>query len=227
MTQNLTKYLVNLSNRGFGTNRTAELGFYHREGSLNIRPLVVVGKESIPIEIVEVPHTIPQTVKWFAPLTTFGITFEWDIWYPIHCLNRMEIITARICFISRYFADIECLSSSIDQLGKLGSIGCFSRSYFNASNNVCFDSAHQMGFYPLGFAPHLTPFMVKPSIVGSGCETRRVNGEIGLHGFQGTGTLFNQGFQQWGQFGVFKIAGVAGSRYPLPTSAPGRHARDV
>ena len=42
MTQNLTKNLINLSDRGLGANRPAELAFNHAEGGLNIRPLMVM-----------------------------------------------------------------------------------------------------------------------------------------------------------------------------------------
>src|SRR5271157_2894799 len=114
MTQNLTKNFVNLSDGGFRTNRSAELSFNHTEGCFDIRPLVIMFQESIPIEAVEVPHTAPQTVKLFTTLTSFGITFEWNIWSAIYSLNGMETITARVCLISRYFIDVESLSSCID-----------------------------------------------------------------------------------------------------------------
>ena len=210
MTQNLTKNFIDLSGWGFGSNRSAELAFNHAESSFDIRPLVIMLQESIPIEVVEVPHLIPQTVKLFATLTTFGIAFEWDIWGSIYGLNCMKTITARVCLVSRYFIDIECLSSCVDQLGKLGSISRFSWGYFNTSNNMGFNTAHQMSFDPLGFTSFLTPFLVKPSVVGSGCEARRINGKVSFNGFQRTGTLLNQGFQKWGQFRVFQIAGIAG-----------------
>ena len=65
MTQNLTKHFINLSHWRFGTNRSPELALNHTESSLDVRPLMIMLQEGIPIEIVEVPHTTPQTVKLF------------------------------------------------------------------------------------------------------------------------------------------------------------------
>ena len=92
MTQNLTQNLVNLGNRGFGANRPAELAFNHAESSLDIRPLVIMLKEGIPIEVIEVPHSIPKPIKLIASLTSFRIAFERDIGYCIYSLNCMETI---------------------------------------------------------------------------------------------------------------------------------------
>jgi len=154
MTQNLTENLIDLSYRGFSSNRATELHLNHGEDRLDIRPFVIMLQKGFPIEVVEVPHSMPKPIKLFTSLATFGIAFEGDIWCSIYCLNRMETITARVSFVSRYFADIECLGSSIDQLGELGSIGCFSRGDFNASNYMSFNTTNQMGFYPLRFAPN-------------------------------------------------------------------------
>ena len=69
MAKNLAENLVNLSGRTLGPDRTAKLGLNHREGSLDIRPLVIVGKKRISIEVVEMPHALPEFTVWLMPLT--------------------------------------------------------------------------------------------------------------------------------------------------------------
>ena len=48
MAQNLTENLIDLSDWRLGANRTAEFAFNHAESCFNVRPLVIVVKESIP-----------------------------------------------------------------------------------------------------------------------------------------------------------------------------------
>lgn len=87
MAENLTKNLVNLSDRGFSPYRTPEFCFYHREGGFHIRPLVIMGQELFPIEVVKVPHSLPQSVKCTIPLSTLAIGFKWDIRRSVYCLH--------------------------------------------------------------------------------------------------------------------------------------------
>ena len=68
MTQNLTKDFIKLSDRRFRANRSTKLGLNHTEGCFDIRPLMIMFQENIPIEAVEVPHTTPQTVELFTTL---------------------------------------------------------------------------------------------------------------------------------------------------------------
>ena len=63
MAENLAKNLINLSDRGFSPDETAELRFNHGEGSLHIRPLVVVAQERFPIEIFTI---IVDRHHWIA-----------------------------------------------------------------------------------------------------------------------------------------------------------------
>ncbi len=63
MAQNLAQYLINLSYGSLRTNEATKLALNHREGSFCVRPLVVVLQEGFPIEIIEVPHAIPEPVK--------------------------------------------------------------------------------------------------------------------------------------------------------------------
>jgi len=131
MAQNLTEDFIDLSDRGFSPHRTPELALNHREGSLHVRPLVIVSQESVPIKVVEVPHSLPQSIKGFSPLTSFRITPKWDIRRGVYRLNSVEIILAGISFIGRHFVNVESLGSSLNQLGKLRGIRCLSRSNLN------------------------------------------------------------------------------------------------
>ena len=63
MAQNLAQNLVDLSSWGLGSDRTAELGLNHGEHRLHVRPLVVVLKKCSLIEVVVMPHTIPQAIE--------------------------------------------------------------------------------------------------------------------------------------------------------------------
>ncbi len=210
MAEYLTKDFINLSDRGFSPYRTSELALNHREGGLYIRPLMIMSKKGFSIEVVEVPHPLPESIERFNPLTALRITPERDIGCGVYCLNSVEIILAGVGFVSRYLVDGEGLGGSIDQLGKLRGIGCLGRCGLNTGHYVGFDSAHQVGFNPFRFAPHLTPLMVKPSVIGGSGESRRINGEVSLYGSKWTGTPLNEGFQQRCQFGVFQIAGITG-----------------
>ena len=111
MAKNLAKNFINLSDRGFSSNRSPELGLNHGEGGLHIRPLVIMSQESIPIEVVEVPHAIPETVKLMMIVSHASrIDLEGDISRATLRLNGMEISPVGVGFVSRDFIDVECLS---------------------------------------------------------------------------------------------------------------------
>ena len=207
--ENLTKDFINLSDRGFSPYRTSELALNHGEGGLDIRPFVIMSKEGFPIEVVEVPHPLPESIKGLGSLTTLRVTSERDIGCGIYRLNSVEILFAGVGFVSRHFIDGESLGSGIYQLGKLRGIRCLSWCGLNASYNMSFDTAHQVGFNPFGFAPHFTPFVVEPSVIGCSREARGINGKVGLYGSERAGTLLNERFEKHGQFRVFKVSECA------------------
>ena len=82
MAEYLTQNLVDLSGRGLRSHRAAELGFNHAEHAFHIRPFVVVGQERFPIEVVEVPHLLPQTIGWEACACSLAAILEGDIGVP-------------------------------------------------------------------------------------------------------------------------------------------------
>ncbi len=216
MAKNLAKHFINLSNRGFSPNRSPELSLYHREGGFHVRPLMIVSQEGIPIEVVEVPHSLPQPVKIPVPLRlAMNTRLEWNIRRSVDCLHSVEVLLAGICLVSRYLVDIEGFGSGVYQWGKLGSVSRFSRADFNAGNNMGFNTAYQVSLNPSLLASLLAPLVVEPSVVGGGGEARRINGEVSLDISQWTGTLLNEGLEKRCQFSVLQVASVTGERCGL------------
>ena len=205
MAKNLTKDFVDLSNRGFCSNHCSEFYLNHGVSSFNVRPLVIMSEEIIPIEVVVMPHSIPETVKpiLFVPNAISSI-LERNVRSGVQCLYCMKVTATGICLVSRYFVNGEGLSSYIYQLGKLGSISRFSWGYFNSGDNVSLNTAHQMSLNPLSFASDLTPLMVEPSVITGGSEAGGINSKVSFYGFQGAGTLLNESFQKQGEFGILK-----------------------
>lgn len=213
MTEHFAQHFVNLSSRRLAANRAAELRLNHGEGSLYVRPLVIMSQEAFPIEVVEVPHFIPETVKLVVMVShACRIDLERDERCPADCLDCMKVSPVRICFISRNLVDVEGLGGRVHQGGKLNVISRLIRGSFYACHNMGVHPAHQMSLNPSLFAPFLAVFVVKPSGIGGGSEARRVNCEVSLYRSQWACALFNEGFQEWSQFGGFQITGIAGER---------------
>ena len=178
--ENLAQNLIDLSGWGFSPNRTAELGFYHRERGLYIRPLVVMTQKSVPVEVVVVPHSVPQTV-----ITSCGashspsIALEGDISYATYCLDYVKITATGIGSICRYFIDGERLSSFGQQGNKLSRVAGFIGCCLDTGNDVSLDPAHQMGLNKCLLAT-IAVFMVIPSGISFGGKSRRIDSEIRL-----------------------------------------------
>jgi hypothetical protein len=67
MAKDFTKDFINLSNRGLSPDHRSELYFNHRVNSLGIRPLVVMLEKGFPIDVVVVPHSLPDAIKFVHP----------------------------------------------------------------------------------------------------------------------------------------------------------------
>ncbi len=207
MAEYLTQNLVNLSSRGFRPNRTPKLGFYHAESSLSIRPLMIMLQENVPIEVIEMPHAIPQTIKFMMMVAhASGTDFKGDKGHSAYGLYGMKVLPARIGFVGGDLIDIECLGCSIYQGGELQVVSRFVWGCLNTRNNMSFDTTHQMGFYPCLLAALLAIFVVEPPGICGSSESRGINGEVGFNCSQRAGTLLNEAFQQGCQFGILQIA---------------------
>lgn len=211
MTEHLAQHFVDLSGRGFGSNRATELRLNHGEGTLYIRPLVIMGQEGFLIVVVEVPHSIPEAIELMMVVShASGIDLEGYERHATLCLNGMEIPPVRVCLVRRDFIDAECLGCLIHKSGHLDSIGGFIRGSFYTRDHVSLDPAHNVSLHPCLFAAFLAIFVVEPTRVGGSGETRGINGEVSLNRSERAGALFNKGFQKRGQLGIFQIAGIAG-----------------
>lgn len=216
MAKDFTENFIDLSGRSLSPNHCPELHFNHGVSSLGIRPLVVMRKKGFPIEIVVIPHFLPDTIKFVVrPLATLRIAFEWYIRRSIYCYNSIKVLFAGVLLVSRNFVDIESLSGSIDQVGKLRSVGTFGGSDFNTSDNVGFNSTNQVSLNPLCFASFLTPLMVEPPIISGSGKARRINGKVSFNGSQWGSSLLNERFKKWSQFGILQRAEITGTRRRL------------
>jgi hypothetical protein len=227
MAENLAQNLVDLSSRCLSPNRTTELSLNHRESGLHIRPLVVVSQERFPIEVVEVPHSVPQAVIGSCRAShSPSIALERNVGYPAYRLDGVKVLTAGIGFVRRHLVDVECLGGLVQQGDKLGRIARLVRRCLNTGNN--------MGLYPtdeVGLNPRLplavAVFVVVPPVIDAGGKTRGVNGEVRLDRSQRGGTLLNQAFEKRCQFGILKVAESAGERRRLGDQPSGFRSPQV
>jgi hypothetical protein len=210
MTQNLAKDFVDLSDGGFCPNRTPKLSLYHREGGFDIRPLVIVLHKGFLVEVVEVPHSLPETIVCPVPLRSLAVVLEGYIGHSVDSHHSVKVLFAGIRLVSRNFPDVEGLGSCVQKRSELRGISRLGWGDFGTGYHMGFDSTYQMGFYPLDLAPHFAPLVVKPSGVSRTSEPRGINGKVSLDCPQRAGGLLDKGLQDGCQFGLFKVAGIAG-----------------
>lgn len=205
MAEHFTQNFIDLSNGGFCPNRTAELGLYHREGTLHIRPLMIMSQELFPVEVVEVPHSMPQAVITSSGAShTPSVALEWDVGSTAYGLDCMKVTAARVGFVCRHLIDCKCLGGLIHQGNKLDCISRFICGSFNTGNDVSFYSTHNVGFYK-SLLTAVAVFMVIPSGVCCGGKPRGINSKVHFNYFQRAGTLLYKAFKQWSQFGILQI----------------------
>jgi len=216
MAKYLTQNLVDLSGRGLRSDRAAELGFYHAEHTLHIRPFVVVGQERFPIEVVEVPHLVPEAIVASRVAShALGITLEGDVGRPTRILDGMKVAATGIGFVSRNLFDRECLSRLFQQGDEFNRVCGFVGTTFNTGHNVRFDPAHQVNLdirLPLEF---LAILVIKPSCIGGSREAGGINSEVGFHCSQRASTLLNERLQNRSEFRVLQIPSIAGKGWGL------------
>ena len=211
MTKHLAQDLVDLSGRRLGPNCTAEFSLYHREGSLDIRPLVVMLQEGFPVEVVEVPHPVPQAVKLVMVVSHAGrVDLEGDKRRSALSLNSPQVAPVGVRLVSRDLVDVECLGCLVYQWYKLAIIGGLIGSSLDTGDDVSFDTADKMSLNPSLFAPFLAVLVVEPSGIDAGGKARRINGEIGLYRPQRAGTLLDKSLEQGCQFRFLKVACITG-----------------
>lgn len=206
MAQDLQQNFIYLGGWSLRTDSPTKLGFYHGKGSLHVGSLVIMGQEIRTVELVAVPHATPKTVKLVAmPTFTRRAILERDVRYATKGIDRPKVSPARVCLIRRHFTNREGMGRSLDKPWEMRGIRRFRGCNFYTSHDIRCDPTHQMGLDPLGFAPHLPPFVVKPSVIGGGGKARGVHREVCFQSPQGTGTFLNQGFEQWRERRVLQV----------------------
>jgi len=211
MTQDFAKDFVDLSDRGLSPDRTPKFALNHKEGRLNIRPLVVMLHKGFLVEIVEVPHSVPQAVKLMMMVAlTSGVRPKRYVGRSADSLNSPQIPPVGIGFVRRDLIDVESLSRFLHQHGQLGVVSREMWGSLSTGDDMGFDTAHDMSLNPSLSAAFLAPLVVKPSGEGAGGEASRINGKVGLNRPQGASRLLNEGFEQGRQFGLLKVTESAG-----------------
>ncbi len=216
MTKHLAKNLVDLSSWSLRPNRTAELSLNHGEDSFDIGPLVVMLQEGFPIEVVEVPHPIPQPVRLVMMVVHASrVRLERDECRTTLRLNSAQILSVGVGFVGGNFIDSESPCSPAHQSGELQVISRLKGSGFDTGDDVGFDTANQVCLYPSLLTPRLAVLVVEPSGISSGGEAGGINGEVGLYRPERAGTLLNESLEQGCEFGILQIAEGAGERRGL------------
>ena len=205
--QYLTENFVDLGGGALGFHRSAELGLNHRHAGLRIRPLVIVGQEGFPVEVVVMPRTAPKAVEFVVPLSRCRVGLKRDVSSTADRLDRTKVALAGVRLISGNLANgVECLSGCCQQVGQLRSVRRFPRRAMGRSNDMGSGAAHEVGFGPDLLGLCLAPLVVKPPVV-SGCgEPRAVDCKLSFHGCQRASTGFNQRLQDGSQRRVGKVS---------------------
>lgn len=95
MAQNLAQNLIDLGNWSLCPDYSPELCLYPRKYTFRIRPLMIMLQKDFPIELVEMPHTIPQDVEFMMMVShTSGIDLEEDKGRPTNRLNYYKMAPA-------------------------------------------------------------------------------------------------------------------------------------
>ena len=207
MAQDLAQNLIHLSYGSLGANRATELHLNHRKDCFHVRPLMVMLQKGFPIEVVEVPHLVPETVE-LTPHASCPL-FEGNVGCTAYAIYNSKVLLARVCFISRHFTDREISGGVFDQSFKLRSISRLSRSHFNAGDDLRFHAAYKVCFDPLVFLFDFPILLVIPTVICACGKARGINGEVSFHSSKREGTLLNHSLQNGGKQWVFKVSEYA------------------
>jgi hypothetical protein len=206
MAEHLAQDLVDLGGWVLGPNRTPELCLYHGEGGLHVRPLVIMLQEGLTVEVVVVPHPVPQAVvagRWASHPP--GVALEGNVGRSARSLDCVKVAPAGIGLVRRHLVDGECLGGLVQQGDKLDGVGRLTGCRLDAGDDVGLDPAHDVGFHKRLLAA-VAVLVVEPSGICLGGEAGGVNGEVGLYRPQRAGALLYEAFQQGSQLWVLKVA---------------------
>ena len=169
MADHLAQHLVDLGRRRLGPDRSTKLTLQHRERAFDIRPLVMVRQELLPVELEVVVHLRPD----LASVVRDGSRLERDIRGGPQGINQLHVSLAQVALVGRHFGKLKPLCRAFHQSSELRKIADFGCRDFNAGNNVRSHSRHQMHFEPLMFA-------VRPCLKKGCCPQSRQLAQKGL-----------------------------------------------
>ena len=185
MAEYLTQNLVNLSDRGSSPNKTAELALHHGESCFYVRPFVIMLQEGFPIEVAEMPGAIPQTIGFMMMVTdASGIDLEGGKRCATECANYPKTPSIGVTLLSGDLTNRECLGCLAYQLRELQIISRLIGPGLDAGDYVGFHATNQVSLNLSLLAALRAIFVVKPSGIRGGGESRGINGS------QWAGTLF-------------------------------------
>src|SRR5260370_10037038 len=115
--QHLRVDLILHSRLGLTADMTAELGLYHPDGGFNVRTLVIVLVEFLPVQVPEVEGVLPD-----AATGTIMATLERDERPSTRIGDSLMVIDDPVGFIRRDLADIEVLARHVEQRPQLDGI---------------------------------------------------------------------------------------------------------
>src|SRR5580700_5627740 len=127
MTEDLCENLIDLGGRRLGANARAELGLYHREGGLHVRPLMVVLEEFFAVIGEKVKHTLPEgsALRGVAPLPVPRLARSRGVVVGLKRNQRerarrvdsIEVVVTDICAVGSEGLNGEPLSGRVEEGG--------------------------------------------------------------------------------------------------------------
>lgn len=175
---------------------------------------MVVLKECLTVEIVEVEQSSPQSGAFAS-----GVHFERDVRDRPNRHYRREVLAADVALVSRDFGGKEPSCGCAEESWEIG--GVIRRTWrdFDACHHVGLDANHQVALKPFVFAPHLPVLSIVPSDKSASRKTTGVHGKVGFHGFERAGAFFDQRLEDRREHWVFEV--VEGR---IVTGRPGKVA---
>ena len=195
MSQHLTQNLVDLGRGTLGFDGGSKLGLYHHHRSLSVRPLVVVSREIVPIEVVEVEQPLPQTIERLPLRHALRAGLEGDERRSAHSVNGMNVTAAAVRLVPADLANFEGLGGLGEQRRQLGCVRRLKGCSLDGGDDVRLDAAHQVGLNPTLSASLFAPLVVEPPLIVAGGKARAVDGKVHLDGLKRSRARLNQRFQ--------------------------------
>jgi hypothetical protein len=200
MTQNLAQRFIDHRHIGLAAQGVAELPLHHRKGRFDIRPLVIVGKEILPVEHEVVVHVPPHT-----PAVSLVMVSKRDVGSRAQNRNGVRVHAAGVSLVSGDFGDSEVLSRRVQQWGQHRGVSRMAFVNLDCGDDIGFDSAHEMALDPIVLLPNLSVLMVKPASESGRSKPAGIYRKIDFHRFQRQAAFRYEVAENRRQIGVLQI----------------------